>query len=276
MLRDLHLSTGGLVTTTDRASDAHMQVDAADRSVHRIGAWREYLDRHSPVDPIVIGALDVAHTALVVVDVQRKMADRSADPGASPRSSRVRNDRASAEQSEHWARIEGVVLPNISRLLARFRALSRAVLHFAAGPQLPRGEDLPLSYRLILQPGIDASGSTVHWASPEYDFVAAVRPRPDELVIRKRTRSGFVHTEAEGLLRSLGVTDLVVVGGATEACVESTARDAADCGFMVVVVEDAVIPSTPLNQDASLIAIACYFGAVRTTDDVLAELDEKG
>ena len=85
-------------------------------------------------------------------------------------------------------------------------------------------------------------------------------------------RSGFIHTQAEGLLRNLGVTDLVVVGGATEACVESTARDAADCGFKVVVVEDAVIPSTPLNQDASMIEIACFFGAVRTTNEVLEEL----
>jgi nicotinamidase-related amidase len=75
-------------------------------------------------------------------------------------------------------------------------------------------------------------------------------------------------------MRSLGITDLVIVGGATEACVESTARAAADCGFKVVVVEDAVIPGTPLNQDASMIAIACFVGAVCTTEEVVMQLGE--
>ena len=81
-----------------------------------------------------------------------------------------------------------------------------------------------------------------------------------------------MQTEAERLLRELGVTDLVVAGGATEACVESTLRDAADCGFKVICVEDAVIPASPLNQHATMITIARFFGAVRTIEEVLNEM----
>jgi hypothetical protein len=33
-----------------------------------------------------------------------------------------------------------------------------------------------------------------------------------------------------------------------------------------------VIPTTALNQDATMISIACFFGGVRTTQQVIAEL----
>jgi nicotinamidase-related amidase len=235
--------------------------------VYRIGSWREYLASVGTVKPMEISPLDPGRTALMIVDVQRKMADRSvagrvvpADPRLAERE-KIRGDR-----------IDNMVLPNIKKLLSFFRAHKLAVLHFAAGPQLPRAEDLPLTYRLLLTPGIKARGSTVHWSSPEFEFMPELLPLDNEFVIRKRTRSGFIHSDAARLLNSIGITDLVFVGGATEACVESSARDAADCNFQVVVVEDAVIPTTALNQDATMISIACFFGGVRTTEEVLAEL----
>lgn len=235
--------------------------------------WRAYLRESSTLVPLDLGPIEPSRSALVLVDIQRKMVDRHIDPAMSPRHARGKNAVTLPAEQARRAWIEDVVLPNVERLLARFRALSRTVLHFAAGPQFPGAEDLPTSYRLLMKPVIDARGSAVTWSRPEYAFPESLRPIDDELVIRKRTRSGFIHTEAELLLRSLGVEDLVVVGGATEACVESTVRAAADCGFRVFVVEDAVIAETPLNQAASMIAISTFFGAVRTTDDVLADLE---
>jgi biuret amidohydrolase len=242
---------------------------------YRIGAWRDYLEaaEDSLGNRVLdIAPLDSARTALVLVDIQRKMVDDSGaamfPAGRSGRKAGWDGDVRSAR----WQRIRDVVMPNVGRLLGEFRRRGLHILHFAAGPQLPKGEDLPMSYRQLLMPGIKAFGSTVHWNDPRYDFPEELQPLDNEFVIRKRTRSGFIHTEAEGLLRALGITDLVVVGGATEACVESTARDAADCGFKVVVVEDAVIPATPLSQDCTMIAISLFFGAVRTTAEVLAEL----
>jgi len=235
--------------------------------LYRIGSWREYLAANGGVQPMEIAPLEPGRTALVIVDVQRKMADRKAAGRVIPADPRV----AQRERLRR-ARIDQMVMPNIVKLLSFFRARRLPVLHFAAGPQLPRGEDLPLTYRLLLTPGIKAMGSTVHWSSPEFEFMPELLPLDDEFVIRKRTRSGFIHSDAARLMNSLGVTDLVFVGGATEACVESSARDAADCNFKVVVVEDGVIPTTALNQDATMISIACFFGGVRTTEQVIAEL----
>ena len=243
---------------------------------YRIGSWREYLDSLGGPDGSLvldIPPLDPLHTALVLVDIQRKMVDPSV-PSMLPPGPSDSNGQGggTANLTPMQARIKDLVVPNVRRLLDEFRSRGLHVLHFAAGPQYPKGEDLPLSYRLLLMPGIKAFGSTVHWEDPRYDFPDYLQPLEHEFVIRKRTRSGFLHTEAERLLRGMGVTDLVVVGGATEACVESTVRDAADCGFKVIAVEDAVIPASPLNQDATMITIARFFGAVRTTEEVLAEM----
>ena len=168
--------------------------------------------------------------------------------------------------------MDEVALPNTVRLLHAFRDRSRTVLHFATGPNLPQAQDLPLSYRLVLQPAIEQAGHAVYWDSPGYEFPERLAPIDGELVIRKRTRSGFIHTSADNVLRALGITDLVVVGGATEACVEATARAASDSGYKVYMVEDAVIPITPLNQQATMVAFASFFGQVVTTDDVIAAM----
>jgi nicotinamidase-related amidase len=237
---------------------------------YTVGAWRRFVEANSSVKPIEVPPIDVGKAALVLVDIQQKMVGRSVDPATSIRT----EQRETPLETKRWRWIEEVAFPNSVRLLNAFRAHSRAVLHFAAGPQHPQGLDLPPSYRQLLQPAIKQAGQAVHWATPQYAFPPELSPREGEIFIRKRTRGGFTHTEAEGVLRALGVTDLVIIGGATEACVEATARGASDCGFNVFVVEDAVIPVTPLNQLASLAAIACFFGGVCTTGEVLEVLGQ--
>jgi nicotinamidase-related amidase len=83
---------------------------------------------------------------------------------------------------------------------------------------------------------------------------------------------GFTGTGADQLLRGLGVRTIVMVGGHTHACVEATARVAADLGYGVVVVEDAVINYLPLMHDAAMVNFASFIGRVTTTDDILSEL----
>ncbi len=69
----------------------------------------------------------------------------------------------------------------------------------------------------------------------------------------KKTPTGL-----EGLLRSLGVTRVLVCGLATDYCVKSTALDARKAGFDVTVVEDAV-----MGIDAKPGDIQAAFGEMR-------------
>jgi nicotinamidase/pyrazinamidase len=52
--------------------------------------------------------------------------------------------------------------------------------------------------------------------------------------------SGFEHTELEHLLKERGITQVTVVGLATDYCVKNTALDALRAGFQVTVDTNAV------------------------------------
>ena len=63
--------------------------------------------------------------------------------------------------------------------------------------------------------------------------------RAGELVIRKTTCDAFYGTALEAELRSRGITTLVLMGYATDFCVDATLRSAASKDFEVVVVANA-------------------------------------
>jgi ureidoacrylate peracid hydrolase len=65
------------------------------------------------------------------------------------------------------------------------------------------------------------------------------QPAPGEPVVAKTRYSGFVGTDLDVRLKSLGVDTLVVAGLTTECCVDSTVRDAFDLDYHVFVAADA-------------------------------------
>lgn len=64
-------------------------------------------------------------------------------------------------------------------------------------------------------------------------------------------------TELEGLLRAAGVTGVVVVGLATDYCVQATAADAARLGFATTLLTDAVaaVNLQPGDGERALLAL---------------------
>jgi nicotinamidase/pyrazinamidase len=72
-------------------------------------------------------------------------------------------------------------------------------------------------------------------------------------------------TELEGLLRDKGVTQVVVVGLATDYCVSATALDAARLGFGTEVLQDAIAavnlePGDGDKATAAMVAAGCVLG----------------
>ncbi|MBA2461086.1 MAG: cysteine hydrolase [Actinobacteria bacterium] len=104
-------------------------------------------------------------------------------------------------------------------------------------------------------------------------MIASLAPTDGELVIDKNTSSAFNSTGIEWLLRNLEVETLVLAGVATDMCVETTARDAADRGFNVILAEDATATFFEHHHRAALSGFARVFGEVWDSADVLAALD---
>lgn len=63
--------------------------------------------------------------------------------------------------------------------------------------------------------------------------------RSGDLIIRKTTCDAFYGTSLESELRARGITTLVLMGYATEFCVDSTLRNAVSKDFGIIVVADA-------------------------------------
>jgi nicotinamidase-related amidase len=105
------------------------------------------------------------------------------------------------------------------------------------------------------------------------DFIPELGAQPGDKRITKRTWGAFHNTELDEYLRGQGVTQVVVVGVATSAGVESTARAAYEHGYNVVLATDAM---TDLNADAHTNSVTRIFprlGETATTDEILKELD---
>jgi nicotinamidase-related amidase len=96
-------------------------------------------------------------------------------------------------------------------------------------------------------------------------------PNNDEYHIVKRRYSGFIGTEFDLLLRSLGVSTLILIGGLTDVCVHYTFADAHQRDYYARVVTDAVGGSSRARHDASLSAMEyLQAGACRTTEEIEA------
>jgi len=109
-------------------------------------------------------------------------------------------------------------------------------------------------------------------ADPWARIVASLEPRPGELVVNKTTYGTFSSTGLDHRLRSLGVSSLVLGGVVTNVCVETTARDAADRGYQVVLLDDGCAAFSPEIHEATMLSFQGPFGRVRSTDEVLALL----
>lgn len=211
---------------------------------------------------------DWRRAALVVIDMQNY--------GCNPE---VGQGPMLAEQHPEIARyyvprITETVVPNARRLLEGFRAAGRRVVFTRHGPLLADGSDMIARRRRRDVESLALRGAPALWprGTFEHEVVAALAPEAGELVIDKNTSSVFNSTGLEWLLRNMEIETLVLVGMATDMCVETTARDAADRGFNVIVVEDATATYFEHHHRAALSAFARVFGQVWDTARVLDAL----
>lgn len=206
--------------------------------------------------------LEPATIALVIIDMQYASGSRDTGLG------RLLRERGQEEAGRYrFDRIEGVVIPNIRKLLNSFREHNLRVIHVTVGSRLPDYSDIPLHLRKVIQDFHNCEGNR------EHEILDELKPRPDELVINKVTTGAFNSSNIEAALRNLGVRDLVVTGISTSQCVETTARDASDRGFNCVLVEDACAEDEKGQHEATVLQFARLFGRVASSDQVLAEVE---
>jgi len=87
------------------------------------------------------------------------------------------------------------------------------------------------------------------------EVISELKPRPGDQVVKKHRYSGFVGTNLDLLLGSLGCRTVICAGTSTNVCVEATAWDAFHHEYYVVYATDACA-SWDMALHASTLATA--------------------
>ncbi len=183
--------------------------------------------------------LDPAATALVLIDLQRGVVARPAEP------------RTAAD-----------VVATCARLADALRPRGVLVVHvrvsFGPGHVLAPPNDVDQPTPLDKLPG--------GWD----ELVPDVRREAADVFVTKHQWGAFHGTDLEVNLRRRGRTTIVLGGIATNIGVESTARDAWERGFRLLLVEDAMATATAAAHEMSVRMIFPRLGHVCSAADVIA------
>ena len=204
--------------------------------------------------------IDLSRAALVMIDMQYATGSRQ---GALARKLQAEGSRVG---DYRFVRIEQQVLPNTLRLRTHFSQLGRPVLHVTIGAAHADALDAPLHMRRLFTEFRNVVGSR------EHEILDELKPLPGEHVLRKTTIGAFASTNIDSLLRALGCEQLYLTGVSTNMCVETTAREAADRGYGVTLVEDACGTTHEDLHQVTMRNFQRLFGRVRSCDEALAEL----
>jgi nicotinamidase-related amidase len=154
---------------------------------------------------------------------------------------------------------------NIERLLARWRASSRPVVH-------------------VRHDSVEGD-SALRPDRPGNAIKAEAAPAAGEPVVGKHVNSAFIGTDLEAQLKAHASDTVVLCGFTTNHCVSTTARMAGNLGFRTFVLSDStvafsmrspgpggrVIPAAEMHE-VGLAELNREFATILTTDEILALL----
>ena len=212
-----------------------------------------------------------ATTALMIIDMQNFCS--RPDCGLGP----VLKEKF-PEMFAYYCKRLDLVMTNTLKSLEFFRKYGMRVIFTTTGPSLEDASDYFTPRRerdrqMQLETGVKTNFHEGTWeAALREEFV----PIPGkELVIHKASTGVFNTTGIDQLLRRMNVETLIVTGVATNACVESSARDASDRWYKVVMAEDAQGTFSEEAHIATLRNFARLFGMVWSTEDIIHYLSQK-
>jgi nicotinamidase-related amidase len=103
-----------------------------------------------------------------------------------------------------------------------------------------------------------------------HDIIPELAPLPGEPIIDKPGKGAFYATDLHIILQSHHITSLIICGVTTEVCVQSTAREANDRGYELVIPEDCCASYFPEFHQAALEMIKAQGAIVGWVSDSAA------
>ncbi|XUM20027.1 cysteine hydrolase family protein [Bradyrhizobium oligotrophicum S58] len=205
-------------------------------------------------------ALDLAATALVIIDMQRDFME----PGGFGET--LGND---------VSQLARAVQP-IANVLDAARRTGMLVVHTREGHEPDLSDAPPAKIERgapslrIGDPG--PMGRILIRGEAGHDIIPALYPVDGEVVIDKPGKGAFYATEMGEVLMQHGIENLLVCGVTTEVCVNTTVREANDRGYRCVVVSDGCASYFPEFHEMGLKMIKAQGGIFGWVADSAAVL----
>jgi nicotinamidase-related amidase len=130
-------------------------------------------------------------------------------------------------------------IPNITRVLEKFRKEGAAVFHIVREYRKD-GSDIEISRQKSF---LNAEAYVVP-DTKGCEIVKELQPIEGEYRIVKNRFSGFMNTELDFMLRRLGIKNLVICGTQYPNCIRATIFDAVSYGYNVTLITDAASAQT--------------------------------
>lgn len=212
----------------------------------------------APYDFPITGSLDPGRTALLIIDMQRDFCDHNGYMHA-------RGDDVSAIRS---------VIPAITAVRRAALRAGMTIVYTREGHR-PDLSDLPESKRLkTASAGAEIGtkgplGRLLVRGEPGWDFIPELKPKPGDIVVDKPGTGAFYSTDLQHVLVTKGIENVILTGVTTGVCVSSTAREAADRGFSVLVLDDCCAEPDPSNHALAIHLLKIesgYLATVGTSD----------
>ncbi len=192
--------------------------------------------------------VDLMHSAVIVIDIQN---DYCHENGTIAKAGR---DVTPVQ----------CMVPNVIAFLTQARQLKVPVIHVRTehGPWTNSPSWLKRIGGLGRNSGMLSPGS---WGAEFYKVI----PEPGDCIVTKHRYTAFLDTDLDVILRSHGIKTVVLAGCATSVCVESTARDAFNKDYYVVLLSDCVAAYSQKAHEASLATLGEFFGAVVSSQELV-------
>lgn len=206
-----------------------------------------------PYDFPIGGEFDPQRTALMIIDMQRDFCDQEGYMV-------TRGDDVSAARA---------IIPRIQEVRAAARKRGIKVIYTREGHR-PDLSDLPSSKRLkTALAGAEIGsegplGRLLVRGEPGWDFIPELMPEREEVVIDKPGTGAFHGTDLQHVLTTSGIENLILTGVTTGVCVTTTAREANDRGFNVLVISDCCAEPLQSNHDMALQLLTIEGGYLAT------------
>ena len=205
-------------------------------------------------------SFDPATTALVMIDMQRDFVEPHGFGEALGNDvSLLRRAIEPCTRLLEAARQAGL-------LIVHTREGHRADLSNCPAAKLTRG-----GKTFIGQQG--SMGRILIQGEPGHDIIPELYPLSGEPIIDKPGKGAFYATDLHLILQARGIKSLIICGVTTEVCVQTTAREANDRGYEVLIPEDCCASYFPEFHRAALEMIKAQGAIVGWVSDADAVIN---